>query len=126
MACCGLAAVIGHCFPVYLGFRGGKGVATLVGAFLALDLVAVATGAAAFAVTLAVLRTVALSSLALALTLAAMMSWRHGLEEPGALVALVAVALVAWTHRSNWRRLLAGGEGRAFERSGRGGGERHG
>ena len=107
----GLAVIAGHIFPFWLGFRGGKGVATGSGVVFAL---APWTGCAAmvtWAILLLISRMVSLSSILAALALPAV----HHLFEPGAEVAvtwfLVGVAiLVVVTHRSNIARILAGTE----------------
>ena len=114
VAAAGLAGVLGHCFPVYLWFRGGKGVATLMGAFLVLNPVAAAAAAVAFAVSLLALRYVALSSFFLALTLAVASAWLGGVSQPESIIAMACVLLVAYTHRGNWSRMLRGTESRAF------------
>ncbi|MCA9707453.1 MAG: glycerol-3-phosphate 1-O-acyltransferase PlsY [Myxococcales bacterium] len=111
LAAVAMAAVLGHIFPVYLGFRGGKGVACGLGVFLVLD-PAVALGALVMYVqTLALTRTSAMGSLtavsfiALAVALA---------DRPPALVALaLGVAVVIWVrHASNIRGLVAAAKAR--------------
>jgi glycerol-3-phosphate acyltransferase PlsY len=114
VAAAGMAAILGHCFPAYLWFRGGKGVATLMGAFLVLNPVAAAAAAVAFAVSLLAFRYVALSSFFLALTLAVASAWLGGASRPGSITAMACVLLVAYTHRGNWSRMHRGTEGRAF------------
>lgn len=109
-----LAAVMGHCFPVYLSFRGGKGVATLFGAFMVLSPASALIAAAMFAASLLLLRYVAISSLLLALTLLAVCLWRGGPLDPNTLCAVGGSLLVAYKHRGNWDRIRRGTEGRAF------------
>lgn len=107
-AAAGLAAVVGHVFPVWLGFRGGKGVATAAGALLVLDPASALLALVVFALVLRALRWVSLASLAATWT-AALAVWLHG----GPLVAVVAIAcLVSVRHRDNVRRLRAGTEPR--------------
>jgi len=115
-ALAGLAAVLGHCFSLYLGFRGGKGVATLVGVFAVLDPVAAAVAGAAFTLSLLAFRYVALSSMLLCLTLVAASGGHNGVDDPRTGVAAAAAFLVAVRHRDNWRRMREGTEGRAFTR----------
>ena len=119
-AACGAAAIAGHCWTPWLGGRGGKGVATLIGAFVALDAAAAAAGGLAFAATLAWTRIVALASLALSLVLLLAVAARHGLGDPRALLAMGGVGLVLLRHRANWQRLRRGEEPRVFARRARG------
>jgi glycerol-3-phosphate acyltransferase PlsY len=118
-ALAGLAAVLGHCFSVYLRLRGGKGVATLVGVFTVLDPVATAVAGAVFGVSLLAFRYVALSSLLLCLTLMVATGSYWGIGDPRTVVAAAATLLVAVRHRDNWRRMLEGTEGRAFTGEGK-------
>lgn len=119
-AACGSAALVGHCWTPWLGGRGGKGVATLVGAFAALDPSAAALAGLAFAAVLGWTRIVALASLALSLALLLATAARHGLGDPRALLALGGVGLVVLRHRPNWRRLRHGEEPRVLARRARG------
>jgi len=109
-----LAAVLGHCFPAYLAFRGGKGVATLFGSFLAMSPLTALIAAGAFAGSLLLLRYVAVSSMVLALTLLAICFWLRGPLDPQTLCAAAGSLLVAYKHRGNWDRIRQGTEGRAF------------
>jgi glycerol-3-phosphate acyltransferase PlsY len=106
----GVAAMAGHAFPVWLGFKGGKGVATGAGVLLAaawwLGLVALAVWLAMAAIT-RISSASALAVCALAPVLAlAFGSWQL------ALAALALAALITWRHRPNIARLLAGTEPR--------------
>lgn len=104
-------AVIGHMFPVWLRFRGGKGVATAAGAFAVLAPGALTIAMAAFAALVWKTRYVSLGSLAAAILLPALVM---GLGGPPATarVALIVAALVVARHRSNMARLWAGTERR--------------
>ena len=104
------AAVLGHMYPVWLGFRGGKGVATGAGAFLPLAPAATGIGVLAFALTLAVSRYVSLASMAGALSLSA----TAFVVAPAATAwtALAIAFFVVWKHRANLQRLRAGVENR--------------
>lgn len=110
-AVAGGAAFLGHLFPVYLGFRGGKGVATALGIVLALSPPAAAVIFVLFAATFAATRYVSLGSLVAAAGLAPAM---YFLGAPGPALALAAAiaVLVFWTHRENIGRLAAGRENR--------------
>jgi glycerol-3-phosphate acyltransferase PlsY len=107
----GVAAIAGHTWPIYLRFRGGKGVATSAGVLLGLAPAAVGIGLLVFAGLLAVTRYVSLGSIgaAVAVALSGWLLYRStGLTLPGVLTLLAA--LIVWRHRSNLRRLLAGTE----------------
>lgn len=106
-----LAAFVGHCYPVWLRFRGGKGVATAFGILLAMQLYGIALFCAlVWLAVLAVARISSLSSLsaAVAAPLAAALSGR-----PAQIPLMAALAiLIIWKHRPNIARLLAGTEPR--------------
>ena len=107
----GLGAVFGHLFPVWLRFRGGKGVATGFGVLIAADPVA---GLTAGAVWVAVAAATRLSSAgALSAFLAApLLMWAFG-AHPAKIVLTIVVASLVWVrHRANIQRLLAGTEPR--------------
>ena len=113
----GLAALAGHIWPVWLGWKGGKAVATGLGMLLGLTW---PVGLACFGIFLAVLsvsRVVSLSSVVAALALPLLMlGWFAntglGLRWPYLALALLTTLLVVWRHRSNIQRLLAGTEPR--------------
>lgn len=109
-----LAAVVGHVFPVFLGFRGGKGVATAAGAFAAISPPALGVTALLFALTVAWRRIVSLASM-VAATAFPVAYWLLGdgtrAASPALLGAIVAISvLVLVKHRANLRRLLEGRE----------------
>jgi glycerol-3-phosphate acyltransferase PlsY len=103
------AAVLGHVFSLFTSLRGGKGVATAAGAFLVLAPAALGIALVAFAIVVAASRRVSLASIgaaaALPIALAAM-----GDRGPSLLAAVAVAALIAFTHRENVRRLIAGTE----------------
>lgn len=103
VAGCGLAAVIGHCYTPFLGFRGGKGVATSLGVILALAPALGAAGIGAYALTLILTKTSALGSLAGTGTAVALAWFLPLYDERLALrLALSLIcALIVWRHRSN-------------------------
>lgn len=107
----GMAAILGHSFPVYLKFKGGKGVATSAGMLLGVAPLAVACGFVCWVVCLAVSRYVSLASILAALAVGASVWF---MDKPLAVkLALTALAaLVVWLHRANVRRLLNGTEHR--------------
>ena len=101
---CGALAVVGHCFPVWLGFRGGKGVATGLGVALALAPWAALAGAATWLVLYKVLHVSSIGSLAgvaVALVVAAFTAPRASLVGFAAVAAVIVVR-----HKSNLERLL--------------------
>ena len=100
----GVAAVIGHIYPVWLGFRGGKGVATASGAFSVLSPLPTAIAAAAFAVTVARTRFVSLGSIVGTVLLPVIEWMTPGLRAVD-IGATVAAALVLFRHRGNMMRL---------------------
>lgn len=107
-----LAAVAGHVFPLYLGFRGGKGVATAAGAYAALSPLALLATAAVFALVVAWRRIVSLASIVAALVFPPAYWMLAGPDvSPWNLAATVTISLlVVVKHRANLRRLLEGRE----------------
>lgn len=103
----GLAAVIGHLYPLYFNFRGGKGVATAAGMLLGLYPPAALLAICAWLLTFYMTRTSSLAALiATPLTLP-LLAW----QQPAALLPVCALtALIAWRHRGNLRDLFAGRE----------------
>jgi glycerol-3-phosphate acyltransferase PlsY len=104
-----VAAVLGHMYPVWLRFVGGKGVATGLGAFAPLAPLASAGGIAAFALTLLATRIVSVSSIVGASTLAGLVFVARG-ATPVAWAAAFTATLVVVKHRANLRRLWSGTE----------------
>jgi glycerol-3-phosphate acyltransferase PlsY len=123
-ALAGIAAIVGHIFPVYLGFRGGKGIATSAGVFAALQpqafLVAFAVFVIAFAATRGIVSVGSLLA-ALALPLAVWgLGARRGGPEWSHLAVAAGLALLIWIkHASNLERLLHGTEKSLFDRGAR-------
>ena len=111
----GLAAVIGHAYPVWLGFHGGKGVATAAGAFMTLVPVAVAIAAAVFVLVTWVTRYVSVGSMSAAATLVAAAAASNVSPAVTVGTAVVGVIIVL-RHRGNLGRLLAGTEHKVGER----------
>jgi acyl phosphate:glycerol-3-phosphate acyltransferase len=110
----GLGAVLGHLFPVWLGFKGGKGVATSYGVLIA---AAWPVGIAAGAVWLVAAKFLRISSLAalISFTLAPLLAW--ALADRGLVILAVAIAaLIYIRHHTNIRRLLSGTEPHIGER----------
>ena len=105
----GLTALAGHIWPVWLGFKGGKAVATGLGLFLGLAWPVGLASFGGFLLTLWLFRIVSLSSVLAALSLPLLMIRFSGIGSY-ILIALVAMGLVLWRHRSNLSRILEGSE----------------
>lgn len=107
----GIAAIVGHIYPVWCGFRGGKGVAASAGVFAVLAPLATAIAVLVFVAAIAATRFISAGSIAgaLALPIAAAVGHVPGPIEAG---ALLAAAIVIVRHRDNVSRLIAGTERR--------------
>ena len=106
----GAAAFVGHCFPVWLGFKGGKGVATYVGTMLVVFWPVGLTVIASWIAMAVIFRISSLAALTAAL-LAPIAAFALGRSDV-AIMAAVLTVLIYWLHRTNIRRLLAGEEPR--------------
>ena len=108
----GAAAVAGHNWPVWLGFKGGKGVSTSVGMLLGVAPAAAGIGLAVFAVAVVATRWVSLASMLAAVAVGGSAWWLYGSERPpvvaGVLTALAVLVVIR--HRKNIVRLLNGTE----------------
>ncbi len=110
----GLSAVIGHVFPIYVGFKGGKGVATLFGMILAVNLPAAAVCVIFFLIILFTTRFVSLSSMMAAVMLPVSILFIFHNHEKWLIVFGIAIAImVILTHRKNIVRLFDGNENKA-------------
>ena len=105
----GLAAFLGHCFPIYLRGRGGKGVASALGALLILAPHAVGAAVITFVVVAIVTRVVSAGSLA-GSAVVAVAAWLGGYPSATAIAATVMALVIVIRHRSNIARLIAGTE----------------
>jgi glycerol-3-phosphate acyltransferase PlsY len=114
MMIAGVVALVGHCFPVWLKFKGGKGVATAAGVFLVLSPPAFLGGAILFLLVVIVWRYVSLGSISAAgaMPLLVYFLWAPHHAPPLAVTfgALAAALLIIYQHRANLRRLLEGVE----------------
>ncbi len=113
MAASALFAVIGHMFPVWLKFRGGKGVATALGAFLRFAPLAVLLAAGIFILTVAISRRISLGSIVTAVLFPSTV-WTLRISREPAVLALIGVTalLIILRHYQNILRLLSGAEPR--------------
>jgi glycerol-3-phosphate acyltransferase PlsY len=111
----GLAAVIGHIYPVWLGFHGGKGVATAAGVFGVLAPMSLGMAGGVFLAAVWITRYISVGSLAGATTLAVSAAVS---ELPGAITvgAIVAALIILHRHRGNLARVFAGTERRVGQR----------
>jgi len=110
----GAGAVAGHMFPPWLGFRGGKGVATTFGVLLALDWMAGLAALVTWATVAALARISSLSAI-IAMAACPLYAWWL-IDRPAGLVMGAIAAAVIWAHRENLGRLLAGTEPRIGKR----------
>jgi len=111
MAVAALFAVVGHMFPLWLGFRGGKGVATALGAFLRFSPLATLAAVIIFVVVVAISRRVSLGSIVSAAFFPSTV-WLLQVSRDPVTLALIGVCalLIVVKHHQNIRRLLAGEE----------------
>jgi len=107
-----VAAVLGHVFPVFFAFRGGKGVATAVGAFAVLSPGSVLVIVAVFVLVVAATRYVSLGSVTAACLLPLTMGLVFRAPEGEVVAAVATAVLLVFSHRTNIGRLLSGTESR--------------
>jgi glycerol-3-phosphate acyltransferase PlsY len=107
-----VAAILGHVFPVFFGFRGGKGVATAVGSFAVLSPWSVLVIVGVFALVVGLTRYVSLGSVTAACLLPVTMGLLFHAPEAEVVGALAAALLLVVSHRANIRQLLSGTERR--------------
>jgi glycerol-3-phosphate acyltransferase PlsY len=114
---CGVAAILGHVRPLYLGFRkGGKGVATASGVFFALAPLPMLVTFAVFVALVLGTGYVSVGSLVAALLLPTLLLITHGAASPLFIVSVAIACFVYWTHRANIGRLRRGEEHRFGKR----------
>ena len=111
IAAAAIAALVGHIFPVWLGFRGGKGVATGVGIFLVLAPIALLCAGVIFVAIVALTRYVSLGSIIAALLIPVFVWWQSDVR-PSLIAAVARAALILCAHRGNIQRLLSRTESR--------------
>ena len=111
LAAIGLAAFLGHLFPIFFGFRGGKGVATALGVQLGLWWPIGLTVAALWLFVAKVLKFSSLSAL-ISMALAPLVVWIYWPEPVLIGMQLVVTGILFWRHRSNIRNLIQGTEGK--------------
>jgi glycerol-3-phosphate acyltransferase PlsY len=111
---CGAAAVVGHVWPVFFQFRGGKGAATLVGVLAVVQPLALIPVLGAFALVLVLSGFVGLSTI---IATASTIAWAvfvvdGGVASPFGAFTVAMTLFILWTHRANIQRMLAGNENR--------------
>ena len=115
-AAAGLAAIVGHVYPVWLRFRGGKGVATACGVFSMLTPLAVPPALAIFAVVVWLTQYVSLGSVLASMALPPI-AYALGTPAPAVIAAAAASVLIVFRHRSNVSRVWLGTERRVGARA---------
>jgi glycerol-3-phosphate acyltransferase PlsY len=105
----GLAAVIGHCYPVFHGFKGGKGVATGGGVLLFTVPVAAVIEIAAWALVVWLTKTASIASMVIVVITIPMLLWQ-GVSGLSLLWVALIIGLIVWRHRGNIRRMISGSE----------------
>ena len=111
LALIGLATFLGHLYPVFFAFQGGKGVATALGVILGLSWQVALAALATWLVMAKVFRISSLSALTAA-TLTPLYCWLLGLPDEYIVLLIVVSVLLIWRHRSNIQNLLSGKEGK--------------
>ncbi len=110
----GLAVIIGHIFPVFANFRGGKGVATLIGVILAIDPVSMLICIGVFMVTLLITKYVSLSSMIAGLSFPVLVIVVFNTTTSSLIIfSLIVFVLLLFTHQKNIERLVRNQESKA-------------
>jgi len=115
-AAAGFAAIVGHIYPVWLRFRGGKGVATACGVFSVLTPLAVPPALAVFVAAVWITKYISLGSVLASMALPPL-AYAAGGAPPAVTAAVAAAAIIVFRHRSNVARLRAGTERRIGARA---------
>jgi glycerol-3-phosphate acyltransferase PlsY len=121
---CGLLAILGHVFPIWLKFKGGKGVATAAGVFIALTPISLLIALLVFIIVVVITRYVSLGSIVAALSLLAVnviSIFRQPNKDYALLILVVLiVAMIIYKHKENITRLIRGNENKiSFTRKGK-------
>lgn len=109
IAAAGLAAFLGHTYTVFLGFKGGKGVATALGVFIAVSPAAVGSALLIFAAVVWKWRYISLGSISAAMAMPGMVAVFDS-RPPVVVMTSIVALLVIWKHRENIKRLRSGTE----------------
>ncbi len=117
LAIAGIGALIGHSYPVWLRFRGGKSVATGAGVVLPFAWLPVLIGLGVFALVVAATRYVSLGSILATLTVGVIVVLSPVQTPAGKVLILAALLVIIWRHRSNLQRLLQGKENKLGQKA---------
>ncbi|MBM4305943.1 MAG: glycerol-3-phosphate 1-O-acyltransferase PlsY [Deltaproteobacteria bacterium] len=112
IALAGLSPFLGHVFPIFLGFKGGKGVATAVGIYLPISPVAVLIEVFIFAGIVWKWRYISLGSITCAITIPILLAYLRSDSQAYFIVSIIMAALILYRHQSNIAKLLQGTENR--------------
>jgi acyl phosphate:glycerol-3-phosphate acyltransferase len=112
IALAGLTPLLGHVFPIFLGFRGGKGVATALGVYLVISPVAVLIEFLLFAALVWKWRYISLGSIACAITMPILIAFFRSDSQSYFIASVMIAALILYRHQANISRLLQGTENR--------------
>ncbi len=115
IALVGLAAFLGHLYPLFFGFQGGKGVATAFGVYFGLDW-RVGILVMMVWITMALVTRISSLSALVSMTLATLVVWYFHPSGALAIMAAVITVLLIWRHKENIRKLLSGEESRISKR----------
>ena len=116
VAAVAFAAFLGHCFPLYLGFKGGKGMATALGIYLPITPLAVLVNIFFFASAVAISRMVSVGSLIAALAMP-LLIWIGKYPLPYVLMSICVGIIVFYRHKENIKRLIEGKENKLWGQS---------
>jgi len=112
IAISGLTPILGHIFPIFLGFKGGKGVATALGVYLVISPIAVLIEFLIFAGIVWKWRFISLGSITCAITISILIAFFRSDSQAYFIVSVMIAALILYRHQSNISRLLQGTENR--------------
>lgn len=112
MAAAAVAVVLGHIYPVFFRFQGGKGVSTVLGVLIALNVYLAAGTVATWLIIAAFFRISSLAALVAALFAPFFTALLYNLAHPYFAAVVIVSALLVWRHKANIRNLFAGTEGR--------------
>lgn len=110
IAIVGLSPVLGHVFPIFLGFKGGKGVATTLGVYLIVSPIAVLIEFFVFAGMVWKWRFISLGSITCAITITILIAYFRSDSQAYFIVSVIIAALILYRHQANISRLLQGTE----------------